>query len=347
MTTTPPSRWLLFLALLALSLLTFSAAQNTQYTAAFNQYCTQYGKHYSGTEYNTRLGYFSASMKFIANFDKSAHSYTVAINKFADWSPAELGVLATSSRPVVAPASSTLPVITHAPSSLDWRNSNAVTAVKDQGDCGSCWVFAAMGTAEGFYALDTQDLESFSEQYIMDCGQKTAPSSCAKGGYPLDALSYVKGSGVVSDDVYPYVGVDETCQSTKGGLYTIKEYGAIPYYDIDHEDESFMMDGLLRNPIACSLDANTTGWFLYHNGTYDAGDCTTDNSDHAITIVGYDTDASGTDYWIMKNSWNDDWGGLGGYIHVKRHHNPCGCTVGGFMAGIAPTGVHSSSTARG
>ena len=107
---------------------------------------------------------------------------------------------------------------TNAPSSIDWRTKNAVTSVKNQVQCGSCWTFSATGAIEGAWAISTGQLIDLSEQELVDCatGYKYGSHGC-NGGQMEGAFKYVKQYGQCADTSYPYTsGVSQTggdCQA--------------------------------------------------------------------------------------------------------------------------------------
>ena len=205
------------------------------------------------------------------------------------------------------------------PSSWDWRTKGVVTPVKDQARCGSCWAFSTTGNLEGLYALNHQSqLLSFSEQNLVDCSFPYGNDGC-DGGLPTQAISYVITSGIQLESDYPYVAVNMMCQPTYEA-FTWKEVKS--QVTIPKNDNDGLLAAAALGPVSVGIDA--TNLQYYKGGII--GDKCGKNLDHAVLVVGWGTD-SGTDYWIVKNSWGDKWGEQG-YFRIKRIKGvapaPCG-----------------------
>ena len=191
------------------------------------------------------------------------------------------------------------------PSSVDWREKNVVTPVKNQGRCGSCWSFSTTGTLESQIAVAKGTLNSFSEQQLVDCcGAKGYKCQGCNGAWPEWALNYVNSYGIVMESEYAYTGVQGTCKSVP----TAKKYlnSATPWnfvQGIDTIKETLSSRGPL------SICADASNWSLYKSGIF--SNCGTTNLNHAILVVGYDDSAN----WIVKNSWGPTWGEQG-YIRL-------------------------------
>lgn len=213
-----------------------------------------------------------------------------------------------------------LPAHIKLPASVDWRQHGAVTHVKDQKTCGSCWTFASTGAIEGQYFLKTGHLLSLSEQNLLDCSTPYGNFGC-DGGNPLSAFDYVKASGgIATESSYPYHGFDQYCKYHHNAPgVNVKGFVRIPPNDELKLQEAIATVG----PIAVSIDASRDSFTHYSSGIYYDPHCSTTNTDHVVLIVGYGTDEHNQDYYIVKNSWGDDWG-ENGYIRMARnHHNHC------------------------
>ena len=204
--------------------------------------------------------------------------------------------------------------------SIDWRDKGAVTPVKDQKQCGSCWAFSSTGAIEGQHFLKTKQLVSLSEQNLMDCSVNWGNHGC-NGGNQYKAFNYTRDNkGIDTEESYPYEAVDGTCRfSAKSIGATVTGYVCIPY-----ANESALLEAVTTvGPIAVAIDASRNGFMYYNSGVYYDPLCSTSKLDHAVLVVGYGT-VNGQDYWLVKNSWGYGWG-MGGYIKMARNkNNHCG-----------------------
>lgn len=202
--------------------------------------------------------------------------------------------------------------------SVDWTTQGAVTDVKDQGSCGSCWSFSATGALEGAYYLKYGSLKAFSEQELVSCDTGGADAGC-NGGWMDDAFDFVKSNGgLATEDDYPYTsgssGKSGSCVST--GYTNVAEVAPTSYTDVATGDVSALMSAVSQQPVSIAIQANQLAFQFYSTGVL-TGKCG-QNLDHGVLLVGYGTDsATGTDYWKVKNSWSSSWG-EGGYIRIER-----------------------------
>jgi KDEL-tailed cysteine endopeptidase len=256
------------------------------------------------------------------------------------------------------------------PASVDWRSvTGVVTPVKNQGACGSCWTFGATGGLEGSYALMTNPASNagptptcdggtgfcgFSEQELNDCD--TMSSGC-DGGFVETAYIYASQgprNGLASEHAYPYLNVTtvttQSCQITGQGTPTVPLPGTPPPISGTTTDPNFpytrvapwsvpaMESAVARQPVAVAVQA-TGAVQNYNGGIIPASECGQD-LDHAVLVVGYNTDSTtGTAYWIVKNSWGPDWG-VGGYFYVEKSAlNACGVLSEPLYPNILGAGV--------
>ncbi|OPJ85685.1 cathepsin S [Patagioenas fasciata monilis] len=206
-----------------------------------------------------------------------------------------------------------------APDTVDWREQGCVTEVKNQGACGSCWAFSAVGALEGQVKLKTGKLVSLSTQNLVDCSMMYGNKGC-EGGFMTNAFQYIiDNEGIDSDESYPYTAQNGTCRyNASNRAATCSRYVELPY-----GDEAALRDAVATvGPVAVAIDATQPTFFLYKSGVYDDPRCT-DEVNHAVVVIGYGT-LDGKDYWLVKNSWGVHFGDAG-YIRMARnHHNHCG-----------------------
>ena len=214
-----------------------------------------------------------------------------------------------------------------APSSYDWRNQGRVSPIKNQASCGSCWAFATVANLEGLYYANKGVMKTFSEQMLVDCD--TQDSGC-NGGLMQYAFNWLKSNGgIMYDSDYPYVGSEQTCKSDKTKYADFKVTGykklGSTWSTWSCVDEDEIKEFLYETgPLAVALNADYLSSYTGGIVDYTSSKCPYSGINHAVTMVGYGTDASSSmDYWIVKNSWGSDWG-ESGYFRIRRGNGTCG-----------------------
>jgi len=322
------------LAVLALLLTVVSTTSGSylseqQYQRQFADFIRVYQKNYLTAEVTNKFNTFKSNLDLIeahnANKDETSR---MGINQFADLTTEEFraqisGYRADQSNRVKNYQELPSSLLEKAPTSLDWRTKGAVTAVKDQGQCGSCWSFSATGSIEGAWFLAKGNLTSLSEQQLMDCSHPEGDDSC-DGGLMDDAFQYViDNKGICTEVDYPYKMKDEKCKTGCKRVATIKSFADVFFDELHPGNETGLMAAIQLGPVSIAIEADKPVFQLYAGGVVSSTSCGT-NLDHGVLIVGYGTDAkTGLDYWIVKNSWSPTWG-TKGYVNLVRNKNECG-----------------------
>ena len=195
------------------------------------------------------------------------------------------------------------------PPSVDWTAAGAVNAIKNQGGCGSCYAFSANGAMEGRIFIATGTLPKLSEQQHVSCTRNLGNYGC-NGGWMHNCFSYAKTNAMALASEYPYTGRDDACNVPVPGTYTISGYG----HTVRGSPKDLAVK-LQDGPVSIALEAGNSAFMYYSSGVIKRG-CRT-RLDHAITLTGYGTTASGTPYWIAANSWGTGWGDRG-YVKFYR-----------------------------
>nr|KYP67744.1 Vignain [Cajanus cajan] len=288
----------------------------------------QYGKVYKdAAEKDKRFQIFKNNVHFIESFNEAGDKpFNLSINKFADLHNEEYKALKVEIATETSFRYDSVSV-TDIPATMDWSKRGAVTPIKDQGTCLSCWAFSTVATIESLHQIATSELVSLSEQELVDCVK--GDSEGCYGGYVEDAYEFItKKGGIASETYYPYKGVNKTCKVKKETqvVARIKGYEKVPGYS-----EKALLKAVAHQPVSVGVEAGGSAFQFYSSGIF-TGKCGIDTN-HRITLVGYGKAGDGTKYWLVKNSWGTEWGEKG-YIRMKRDirakEGLCGIAIGSY-----------------
>jgi len=285
---------------------------------SWQEYKDQYGFAFnSGSEDDYRKGVFEQNMAFIDSENAQGHSYVLGVTPFTLRTPDEMSMMKGLKRRVEAPdlpALEEVADVEEVASSLDWRGRGILNEIKNQGSCGSCWTFSAVGVVEAHWAMKTTKLEDLAEQQLLSC---SGAGSCG-GGDEWEAIEWYAGSGrrrsgskhgACTTSSYSYSGRDSSCQESSCS-YGVPQ-GAIGGYTYGSKSDSSMITFLNKGPVSSGVYASSSSWDNYNSGVVDTS-CGGRTQDHAIVVVGY----TSTTY-IIRNSWGKRWG-ESGHINLKR-----------------------------
>jgi len=218
------------------------------------------------------------------------------------------------------------------PTSVDWRKQGAVSPLKDQGDCGSCWSFGSAEAVESAYFIKHGGPFVFlSEQYLMDCSWDSGNTACF-GGSHSSSYDFVmsQGGSWPTEAEYPYKMNQGYCS-----MKTTKSPVKLQTYKYVIGQHA-LMDALANHgPVAVAMSTVPLEAFsFYHGGVFKNYLCNPIIPDHIVLAVGYGTDPKEGDYWILKNQWSQYWG-EGGYMRITRSYDDCGVATMGVLPFVA------------
>jgi hypothetical protein len=272
-------------------------------------------------DFTKRLGHYRRHKKNLEGFRKRFKNAKFRLNKFSLMSKEEQKkhfgvVLPKDLKPTVKRNAFDSTWSNDIPESFDFRSHGKVTPIKNQGPCGSCWAFTTAAAIESQYLLRFNQSLDLSEQSLVSCN--SGAWGC-NGGNVVQTLTYVQKNGIASETCMPYTVADGTC-STKCDQ---QKYYIGGYNHFGYDESKFAAFLYNYGPAAVTMYVPPE-FMLYDSGILDISkdECVEKNEGlHAMTIVGYTPE-----YWIIKNSWDTDWG-EDGYVRVKRGINFCYLTL--------------------
>jgi cathepsin F len=289
----------------------------------FLKFKQTYNKEYKTIEeFITRFNVFKHNFQRIENMTVNRDSkHMIGITKYSDLTPQEFRNTYLNLR-ISASDFGKKEFLKSlfegdAPATWDWRDKGAVGPIKDQGQCGSCWAFSTVGNLEGLHAIKTGKIVQYAEQQLVDCDK--VDHGC-NGGMMESAFEYIKeAGGIEKESDYKYTAHNDKCKFDK-------EKAVLQVQDKQvhtNMDETEMASCLVKvAPLAIAL--NATPLQDYSDGILDLDedDCDPAELNHGVTLVGYGTEDD-QDFWIVKNSWGEDWGEQG-YFRIARGKGTCG-----------------------
>jgi len=288
----------------------------------------KFERSYSSVEeHDLRRSIFADNLRLIESHNLEhalgLHTYTLGVNRFADLTNDEFRRQFNGFKSLQGEDGQVHQVSGSVPDSMDWRDHGLVTPVKNQGQCGSCWAFAAVASLEGAWKKAGHSLTSLSEQQLVDC--VTSDYGC-NGGLPSDGIEWATAHGMASEASYPYKAADGYCHHNHKAVAHFTGVRNV------QQSETALKNAVgTVGPVAVGIDASHFSFQLYHGGVYHESRCSTTQLDHGVTVVGYGHESS-KDYWLVKNSWGSTWGEQG-YIKMQRnHHNMCGVATNACYA---------------
>jgi cathepsin L len=306
--------------LVLLGLLAFAFALPEQhYQDLFTNWIQQHQKIYSNDEFQARYQAFKNNVDFVNTHNADpTKTFKVSLNVFADLSINEFNRLYKGLGPIAIPEPALdVPVNVNIPASVNWVTQGDVTAVKNQGQCGSCWSFSTTGSFESACKIQTTGgLVSLSEQQLVDCSGSYGNQGC-NGGLMDNAFKYIKATGGLdTESSYPYTAKNGACHVVANSFGPCTVSG---YTDVASRNEDALANAIALQPVSVAIDASHSSFQLYHSGIYYEPACSQTNLDHGVLAAGY-----GDGYYLVKNSWGASWGNAG-YIQMSRgRSNNCG-----------------------
>lgn len=308
-----------------------AAAVHTEdeYRYLWGKWREEHERVYENYEENYRYHVFKMNLDKVEKYMAISSDVVLQMNQFGDLSHEEFAAryLAAPFDRLSIGGTSFVPSTNDLPEQFDWLSKGAVTPVKDQGQCGSCYAFSAVGTMEGAWKVAGHDLTSFSEQQIVDCSNSYGNEGC-NGGEMYASVQYViDNGGIATEASYPYKAVQGKCLEKP----LVGKFKA--YYNVTKGSEDDLQNACATMaPVSVGIDASSWEFQFYYSGVYDPSSCSTTDLDHGVTLTGYNADPKlAKQYWIIKNSWGTGWGQKG-YFWMRKGINRCGVATQAVVA---------------
>lgn len=292
--------------------------RSNSYEPQFEEWASQFRVSFQDKEHRQSvLTKWIDNHVFIQRINGLNLSYSLGHNQFsgmdtADFSQWVQKYLYPAATIRVRPAKTATPLVV--PADIDWTKKGAVNTVQDQGQCGSCWSFSAIGALEGAFSIQTGQLQKFSEQQLVDCDnlKNGGKDHGCNGGLMDNAFTWImKNHGICLLADYPYVsGQTQTAGACDTKCIEVSGSNIRTFVDVEPSSDASFVEALSQRPLAVAIEADQREFQLYKSGVF-TGKCGT-NLDHGVLAVGY-----AADYYKVKNSWSTSWG-ENGYIRLAR-----------------------------
>jgi C1A family cysteine protease len=280
----------------------------------FKVWQDKYGKYYeTELEHRYRFSVFTENLAMIEQKNLENRSVKLGLNKFADLTNDEFVARFVNNqyRTHTQYDYKFTEALKTPPTEVDWTTKGAVTPIKNQGQCGSCWAFSTTGSIEGAWFIKTGELVSLSEQQLVDCSTAEGNQGC-NGGLMDNAFEYViKNGGICSEANYTYTATDGNCKQCD----PVAKISS--FINVQPNNTQALMAAVAQQPVSVAVEADGLDWQFYMGGV--VTDSCGLNLDHGVLVVGYGTDYTGQpqDYWKVKNSWGQGWG-ENGFIRIGK-----------------------------
>ncbi|KAJ9559914.1 hypothetical protein OSB04_005074 [Centaurea solstitialis] len=280
----------------------------------------------SDDEKQRRFNIFMDRVKRVDLHNKAKKPYTMELNKMSDLTFQEMGRYYTGAKIDAEAQSRSLGARKNSsrvkrvdrhniPPEFDWRQHKVVNPPRNQGQCGSCWAFALVSSLESTWAIQKGQLHQLSEQQLVDCWDQGEWGGC-NGAAPSLALEYLaKNGGSTTQEAYPY---SEPAKRGACCHEKLQNRPVIPagYELIPIDNEQALLEAVAKQPVILNMFLYE-GFFNYKEGIYTGDDCKGKDNAHAVVAVGWGVTPEGCKYWIIKNSWGENWGEKG-YMKIAR-----------------------------
>jgi C1A family cysteine protease len=318
-------------------LLPFIAAADVPLTMTWDEFKAHFGMAFNGEEDASRASVFAENMAFIEESNAAGNSFTLGVNQFSHLTNAEFKAQFTGVKggSAIGPDDAHLGELEvgEIAADVDWStDKSVVNPVKDQGQCGSCWAFSAVGTVESAYALAAGKLGSYAEQQLVDCDTTgpTGGSQGCNGGFNQYGISYIGSTGIAAESSYPYTATDGSCKASS--VSKALAQGSVAGYQSVGKNNAALQSAITSGPVSVTVDADNS-WQSYRSGVLSKACGVFGRIDHAVIAVGYDSSA---DTFKIRNSWGASWGEAG-YVRIDNSvSNPyCLYQTSPFVAQIS------------